>query len=338
MAKKDLQLEKLPVGEWDEWDPFVRQSPQGTVFQESRYLQSFADVFHRELNVMVIRQDQEILAGLVLLPKKRGWIRYATSHYLLPYNGPLISEDLSGLSYQKKIKWINRIIPMFLKYIRENYQFAEMYLSDQIPDLREFIWRDWRIIPDYTIQIPLEDLSINQLPHNQRRHLNKFSQYDTQFSESSDYASCFDLMNSSYENHSRTPPISKTQFMEFTSLLTDQNLLRTYTIARHGRIMAFIMVAECAPTVYALFSGKDFTGNLKEAELYLHWKTMEYYAGKGFRSLDLLGAMMPSISRVKLELGGILRRGDHARYFKNRFYNALYWLQQGRQERNRRLT
>jgi hypothetical protein len=126
--------------------------------------------------------------------------------------------------------------------------------------------------------------------------------------------------------------------MKFTSLLADQNLLRTYTIAHHDRIIAFIMVVECAPTVYALFSGKDFTGNLKEAELYLHWKIMEYYAGKGFHSLDLLGAMISSISRVKLELGGILRRGDHARYFKNRFYNALYWLQQGSQKRNRRLS
>jgi hypothetical protein len=338
LAKSDLQLQILSEKDWEQWDEFVRKSPQGTIFQTASYLNCFTGAFERDFDKLAITQYDKILAGITLLPKKAGWISYATSPYLIPFNGLLFSENTGELSYLKQIKRFNKITTLLLEYIRTHYHFIEMYLSDTLPDLREFLWNNWQLTPDYTIEIPLEGLSIKNLPHNQRRHINKFSILESQFNETEDFAKCYDLMKNSYAYHQKIPPVSKEEFQKFSTVLSMEKLSKTFIVMLENQIASFLMIIEDAPYAYALFSGKDFSKVENESELYLHWKVLEYYADKKYQFLNLLGAMSPSISRVKLELGGLLKRNDHALYFKNGFYRTLYRIENLRKNKSRNLT
>jgi hypothetical protein len=337
LAKSNIQLQVLSEKDGELWDEFVAKSPQGTIFQKTAYLKCYAEVFKRKLLKIAITQDDQIIAALPLLPKKIGWILYATVPYLIPYNGPVLSANRDGFSYLKKVKLFNKVAEEILDYIQKHFHFLEMYLSDSLPDLREFVWKQWQFSPDYTIEVPLESLSIRNLPHNQRRHINKFSQLPSEFTETVDFEKCYDLMHNSYAYHQKRPPISKVDFQKFTTALSENKLLKSFAIIFENQIAAFLMTIEDPPYAYALFSGKEFSQTESESELYLHWKLMEHYSSKRYKYLNLLGAMSPSISRVKLELGGILRRHDHALYFKNGFYQLLYNIEKLRRNRNRQL-
>lgn len=338
VTKSDFQLNHLTSSQWESWDQFVLESPQGTVFQTTPYLSAFSETFQRKVEILTVIENDEIVAGVVLLPKIRAGLKYATSPYLIPFNGILIKDVSSIDSYFKRVKYQQRAVELLQSELERRFHFCELNLSSRLLDLRSFIWQNWKIQPDYTIYIPLQDLTapINSIPHNQRRHLRKFEKSSFTFGEFSDFTICYELMNQSYRHHAVKPPIGEETFQKFSFALLDLNLLKTYIISVADRPITFMMLIEAKPKVYALFSGKDFIHGRTEAELYLHWQLIQLYREKSFESFDLLGAMSPSISRVKLELGGKLVRQDVARYFRNSLVRLMFQVETFRQKRNRR--
>ena len=338
VTKTDLQLQILTSGQWERWDHFVRESPQGTVFQTTPYLNAFSDAFKRRTEILTVLENEEIIAGVVLFPKKRGGIEYTTSPYLVAFNGILIKDVSSFKSYFKKVKYQQKVIALLQRELERRFQYCEIYLASSLIDIRSLIWQNWRIQPDYTIFIPLQGKTdpLDIIPHNQRRHIKKFEKSSFTFEEFSDFTTCYNLMSQSYQHHGMKPPIGLKDFEEFVSILSTNNYLKTYVISIAKNPVAFMMLVEDRPRVYALFSGKDFVQERTEAELYLHWRLIRLYREQLYDTFDLLGAMSPSISRVKLELGGKLIRQDVARYFKNSLIRFLLKAETFRQMRNRR--
>ena len=338
VTKTDFQLQILTSGEWKRWDSFIRESAQGTVFQTTPYLSAFSDAFQRETEILAVLENEEIIAGVILFPKKRAGIKYATSPYLIPFNGILIKDVSSLRPYFKRVKYQQKVIELLQQELEKRFHYCEICLASSIIDIRSFIWQNWRIQPDYTIYIPLQDQTepLDIIPHNQRRHIRKFEKSSFSFGEFSDFTVCYDLMSQSYRHHGMKPPIGQQNFEELVSNLFNKNLLKTYIISIAKRPVSFMMLIEDKPEVYALFSGKDFVQERTEAELYLHWRLIQLYREQSYESFDLLGAMSSSISRVKLELGGKLVRQDVARYFKNGLIRVLLQAETFRQMRNRR--
>jgi hypothetical protein len=338
VTKTDFQLKILASGEWKKWDNFVRESPQGTFFQSTTYASAFSEAFQREYEILTVLENNEIIAGIVLYPKNRVGIKYATSPYLIPFNGILL-KDLSSLHpYFKRVKYQQKVIELLRLELEKRFHYCEIYLASSISDIRNLIWHNWQIRPDYTIHVPLkiENDSPHIIPHNQRRHIRKFEKSSFIFEESSDFKICYDLMSQSYRHHGIKPPIELQVFQEFASTLFNKKLLKTYIISIEKKPAAFMMLIEDKPTVYALFSGKDFIEEQTETELYLHWRLIKLYREQSYEYFDLLGAMSPSISRVKLELGGELIRQDVAQFFKNNFIRLLLQAESFRQMRDRR--
>ena len=338
MTKSDFQLHTLTSSHWENWNQFILKAPHGTVFQTTPYLTAFSETFQRELEILAVFENDKIIAGVVLLPKLRGGLKYATSPYLIHFNGIFI-KDISAIdSYLKRVKYHQKVLELLQTELERRFHFCELNLSSNLLDLRSFIWKNWQIQPDYTIDIPLQDEAdpITSIPHNQRRHIRKFEKSSFTLGEFSDFTICYDLMNQSYQHHAVKPPIGREDFQKFCSALLDKNLLKTYVISVADKPVTFMMLIEAKPRVYALFSGKDFVQERTEAELYLHWRLIQLYREKSYDSFDLLGAMSPSISRVKLELGGKLVRQDVGRYFRNGLVRLLFQVETFRQKRNRR--
>ena len=338
VAKADFQLQILSSPEWQKWDQFVRESRQGTIFQTTAYIQAFSEAFQRPAEILAVFHSQEIVGGIVVFPKNRGGLRYATSPYLIPYNGLVIKDISADQTYYKTLKYEQKIITLLQAELEKRFHYSEISLSDDLVDIRNFVWRGWEFQPEYTVSIPLrKDMDpIDDMTHNQRRHIRKFEKEHFSFQEFTDTDVCYDLMTQSYRHHHIRPPINKTEFENFTNILLERKLLYGYVIFKGSEHLAFMMVIEHKSRVYALFSGKNFEQEHSEAELYLHWRILQLYREKGYELFDLLGAMSPSISRVKLELGGVLNRRDYARFYKNSFIRLLLKIQTYRGMKKRR--
>ncbi len=338
VAKANFQLQILPSPQWDQWDQFVKGSRQGTIFQTTAYIQAFSEAFQRPAEILAVLRDQEIMGGIVIFPKSRNGLEYATSPYLIPYNGIILRDISTDRSYYKSLKEEQKIIMLLQDELEKRFHYCEISLANDLTDIRSFVWRNWEFIPEYTAYIPLRIDSdpMNDMPHNQRRHIRKSEKENSSFREFTDSGVCYDLMAQSYRHHQIRPPINKTEFENFAKILLERKLLAGYAIMKGAKTLAFMMVIEDKPWVYAMFSGKNFEHEHSGAELYLHWRILQLYREKGYESFDLLGAMSPSISRVKIELGGILKRRDFARFYRHRIIRLLFKIQTFREMKKRR--
>ncbi len=324
-----MKIREFDQKSWLDWDHFVRQSIQGTIFQTSQYFTVLEKVFHRTVRVITVIEEDRLVGGMVIYPGRKWGIPFATCPFYIPYNGILSLPPDENKPYLKQIKWEQNFLELIGDYLTHHYAFCEMVLHYSWSDLRSLVWKNWQFEPVYTIRIPLSaDRDLwKEIPHNQRRHIRKFEKETFHFEETKQADRFYDLWSMSYRHHRMYPPLNQESFQGLIRELMNRKIARCFVISVRGEESAMMLVVEDGTTAYALFSGKNFHLPSPESELSLHWQLINYYQERGFEYLDLLGAMAPSISRVKLELGGRLQRGDSVRYFRNRAIRTMYQLQ-----------
>ena len=93
MAKSTLEIIRRPIEEIPQWDDFVSRSPQGTIFQSSKYLSVVSGVLNRRVEIIGLTKAGNLVAAVVLLPQKKSGLSYATSPFYLPYNGIMVGSE-----------------------------------------------------------------------------------------------------------------------------------------------------------------------------------------------------------------------------------------------------
>jgi len=90
---KDYSVETLPVSKWAEWNTFVTETPQGTIFHRSEWLSALT----KNLSILVCRgKSGQIVGGIPLVERKNGWYRVFSPPALAPYAGLVLSEPRSN--------------------------------------------------------------------------------------------------------------------------------------------------------------------------------------------------------------------------------------------------
>ncbi|HFE63854.1 MAG TPA: GNAT family N-acetyltransferase [Caldithrix sp.] len=326
MSSAELTFSYLPAERWEEWDVFVNRSPQGTIFQSSRFIRCVTDTFHRPAKTAVVFRQDSILGGCVLYPLQRVGLRYSTTPYFIPYNGLLLDPFSESPFYFKRNSRQNRVSELLLKNIEKDYAFCQFRQSPNLEDLRHFIWRKWKVQPEYSVVLRLDGNRnlLDSMENAQRRRFRQIESRGCRVEPTDQADLIFRQMSGSYQSHGMKPPLERDVFERFVKNLLDNQIATIYAAELDKRIAATLLVVEDRPDLYALFSGRDFETDSSGTELFLIWKVAEMYAGQNYRKMDLLGAMIPSITKVKLEMGGQLQRSDVTLFFRNQFYRAMF--------------
>lgn len=335
----DFTLAYLNPEQWGTWDAFVDTSPQGTIFQKSAYIQCVTGGFNRPAKIIAVFRRDKIAGGAVIYPRNRLGFQYISSLYFVPYNGFLFDDFSESTFYYRRNQLQNRVLKLLVNELKENYVFCEFHHSPALEDVRQLIWNGWQFIPEYTAVINLQTTGdlLDSMDRDQRRRIRHFESSSFQWVTPNEPALLYDLMEKSYTYHKLSPPIPREPFLKFTRYLLDAGIARIYGIEQEGRLITALLIVEDAPVLYALFSGRLVEATATGAELYLFWRVAREYREKNYRQFDLLGAMMPSIAKVKLELGARLRRSDRTRYFRNAFIRALFHLKTNRERKQRQM-
>ena len=339
MATSKFTLRTLGEDKYPQWDEFVQGSPQGTIFQRSTYIRIIQSVFHRDPQIIAVQDPDNIVGGIVLYPLQKFGIRYFTQPFYLPYNGFVLSDFASIKDYAKRMNLQQHVIELLQNYIEKQFDFGELYLPPDISDFRSLIWKGWKFSPEFDLEMDIrkpKNLS-NLIRRNQMKHIQKFEKISPHFGEIQDPQILFNLIDQSYRYHKTSPPIPENQFVRLIKGTIDNKIGRIWGIQVEGRWIAAMLVIEGFPVFYSLFSGRDTEYADSEGKIYLYWKILNHYRNKNFEIFDMLGAMSPSISRVKIEMGGKLKRADKITYFKSGLYRLLFQLQSRRKLKERLL-
>lgn len=144
----------LAKDEYDKWDEFVKDSPQGTVFHESWWLEQNKN--HRIFGCY--DNEGQIIAGFVCYEKKLyGLIKSLGSYEVGVYQGVLYSPTsgkyITILSRNRQMSYA------MANTIKENCMTAHLSMSPyEMKDIMSFIWEGFTTKVNYTYIINLEDI------------------------------------------------------------------------------------------------------------------------------------------------------------------------------------
>ena len=337
MQTSVFKIEYIDIFKSDKWDEFISRSSLGTLFQSSPYVKSVREAFNRPVETICVTHGGEILGGVILYSGKHFGLSYVPRPYFIPYNGFILSDFPEVSYYYRKISLQNSVLTLLRDELEKRYLYCSLQQTQELTDLRNLLWHGWHITPEYTVIIPLQgnrDL-FSRVDRYQRRRIRTLETEDLTFSEEIIPQEFFTLMEKSYHSHRLQPPLSGDKWIRFVKLLQNNDLARTFGLKIGDKLVTALLTVEGEPKVYGLFSGREVGSEYSGMEIYLIWKVMEYYRSKNFENFDLLGAMVPSIAKTKLELGGILKRSDSLLYYKNKMIRSLVSMEMWFRRRKR---
>jgi len=162
MYKVDCR--ELSMGDLPQWDELVWQSPHGTIFHNTAWLNACADYYGKTLKIFGCFRNGMLVGGCsLLIGKKWGVVSFAESNSgFTPYGGFVISR-LPTTSVHKQETFSREIIESLIDCIKkEHYISIIVWNSPEFYDIRPFMMRGWRSQLHYTYDF---DLGVNIESH-----------------------------------------------------------------------------------------------------------------------------------------------------------------------------
>ena len=148
----DLLVKELGNDDFEKWNEFVGNSPQGTVFHKSYWLRASGENFR----IYGCFKNGNLVAGLPIVCRSRFGIKYGIHSPLTPYLGILFND--SEAKYVSRISEEKNISRAVAKKIKEDFGQIKFSFSPLITDLQPFVWEGFSINVSYTYLLDLTDL------------------------------------------------------------------------------------------------------------------------------------------------------------------------------------
>src|SRR3990167_5464714 len=128
-----------PISDPVEWDEFVAQSPQGTVFSTSKWL----NLFDRPYHIYGYYHGHNLIGGMA---------NFDSPAPITPFQGILV-KDIE-MKYARGLSLYNEVATALLPFAPK-----EFYNHWTFPDIRPFKWAGWKCDVRYTFVVDLTDMN-----------------------------------------------------------------------------------------------------------------------------------------------------------------------------------
>jgi len=295
------QVRPLTQEEYLLWDTFVKESPQGSIFSKSDYLQILADASDSRLCIIGCFLDGSLIGGCPLLEKSRRFYgTYAIS------SGP--GTPFSGFIYRKTDRttvrmnenMYNACIHALCDYVqRNNYTSISVYNSPDLLDIRPFLRYGWKERVSYTYYINLNNFSINYFSSSVKKSIKLAQQKNLLYQKSDDTHSYYDLLTDVFQQHGAQPPFNEEYYKKMLKILKSTNSgdLRIVT-DQSGQLLASYLWVWDNKRAYAWSGGAvlsaEYRGGM--ANKYMFYCFLEELREMGFKEANIMHANTPRLT------------------------------------------
>jgi hypothetical protein len=116
------------------WDEFVRGSPQGHIFCETRFLDALGDQYQ----LVVLEEAGRISLGVVLM--LRNGLVLSAPYPLTMYQGVLCCAESQQMPYHRRCAWLLQRVECITSAMVNRYDHFSLCLSHHFEDVRGFQW------------------------------------------------------------------------------------------------------------------------------------------------------------------------------------------------------
>ena len=319
------QLKLLSADDYEQWDAFVKQSPQSTLFHTINWANLVQRVFKRDFQILVLFKKKQIVAGILFWPKKVLFINTITHIPNTSYQGPLYGKSAGSKTssinseYQKQSA-------ILLEYLTQNYQLIDIPLSPHINDIRPYSWENFKVEAAYTyhFEITAFDILQQQFSQDLRRKIKKSDGQGIRFKTSGDCKPLTRFVIDSYKESASSPAISADLIQKFMASAIQNGLGSLYYQYLDDQPISGIFVLEDDTTVYALFAGISAKKRKVTNNELLHAFVLQQpqYIGRQF---DFLGANTKHLEQFKRSFGGDLVPYFKVSFKSNKTISSLFY-------------
>jgi len=312
MDETGFAVKKISSEEWSDWDAFVFQQKEGTIFHTSHWLKHQPN---RKLEIHVLLDHGSIVGGIPLSIVNKAGFRVVALPIMTPYSGPVLADSL----YFKhgRLEAFRQLTALLTTYDAWRYKLSPK------SDAEHYTKETKEIKQHRRTNLIVFGAEKPEYASSLKRNLKKAEKAGIEIKESTDFESVYDLSAKSFRYSGRKHPLSKKNFIELANALHEVGLATgRLAFSEEGKPIACNWLPKDHHTTYNIIHGIDraFKDTQAGAAL-LHESIQQAQANK--LHFDFEGSSAERIHRFYQKFGSEERKIIEVNAINNRMISLL---------------
>lgn len=309
-TSRDYEVRALEPGEFVRWDEFVRQSPQGTLFHTTLWLEA-ASVPYQLLGCF---RGNEMRGGfaLGLLGNRTAGMPHRG---ITPYLGILY--PASQGKYVTEISNNKEIGIAFATFLAHEFRQVDIDFSPEVIDTMPFRWQGFTVGLGYTYRLSLAnfDSVFENMDAARRRNIVSAEKAGIRVETGADLESILRLREISFERQHLTPLYEQTAHKIERALRSADRCLAFLARNKEDKPAGGVWIVWDEKRAYYLLGGYDHAAKSNNAVALAMWRAIQYTAvNLRLAEFDFEGSVIPPVERFFRKFGGTLTPSYRIRY------------------------
>lgn len=275
----------------------------GSVFSSREWLQLFDEAIEP---CGIFNKKDNMIGGFILYRMKRfGFTFYMNPPYT-PVVGPFLKiESQKPLSIMNAWKDALTAMSEFLETLP--YSIIILYLAKEARDMQPFFWKDYKVIPQYTYLIELDqsiEVIHSNLSTNHKRNIKAAEKKQLEVNQITDLAIIKDLVMKSYEK--QKIKVHNDMLDKILFQFANEHNSFAFAAFKNGSPVSASFFVHDKTTCYDLLNGNDHENKDAGAGVVTLWEAIKHAKQIGLKSFDFEGSMIPNIEQFYRGFGGRL--------------------------------
>ncbi|MBX7246237.1 MAG: GNAT family N-acetyltransferase [Candidatus Sumerlaeaceae bacterium] len=315
-----FHVRPIEAHEFDTWDEFVADSPQGTLFHTSAW-KRIADIAFEPARLTLIGcfDDTHIVGGCVALDKDKMGQRTAVTPLVTPYVGFLLDTP-PGEKMSDQVSRDAEVLATLATWLASHFPYQNLVNPPRLEDTRALQQAGYQLTPRFTylinLKLPAEELW-QRFDGNVRRQIKKAEKAGYDITDNLDPAEGYRLLNETFVRHGEDCPVPETVFLEMVENEHLRDARQIFCAHLDGRLASFIVLLKHQQTIYYQLAATDPEFLASGVSSLLIWEVIKTHACVEWNTLDFVGANIPSIARFKEGFNPKLQIHFQAEYCAN---------------------
>jgi len=287
--------------EHGQWDDFVDDSSQGTVFHKSYWLKASGEKF----KIYGCFKKENLVGGLPIICKSKFGIKQAVHPPLTPYLGVVFRK--SKTKYVNRLSEEKKISECIAKEIQKDFDFVRFNFSPFFTDLQPFAWQGFSSNVRYTYLLNIRDLNnVWKAMNDRRRNDITRAEKDGIIVEPSDnFKETFALVRKTFQRQDIEPKFSSVAF-RYNKILGGKTQCKSFLARdKKGEVIAAVYIVWDKKRSYYLLGGYDPEKRHHGASAIAMWEAIKFTKENlGLDEFDFEGSMIQPVEQFFRKFGG----------------------------------
>ncbi len=296
-----MNIRELASSDHEKYNELV--ALYGSVFSSLPWIKLFGKDIR---NYGIFDTGDKLIGGFFIYIRRKYGVPIYFNPPLTPSVGPFFKMDSSNpVRVMDKHKQVISLIAEFMD--KMNYPVISISFDRSIIDMQPFIWKDFKVIPNYTYILQLtksiEDIW-KRMSNEQRNHITKGEKDGIIVKSTDDYTIVRSLVLKTFARQDKVVNVSHINKVLFD--FSNNSNSFAFVAIHNGDPIACNFCIHDNKTAYNLLAGYDSEKKHHGAGALCMWEAIKHSKQLGLPVFDLEGSMVPNIERYFRGFGGEL--------------------------------